>query len=70
MPRHKPSERWVTVLDTSREVATDDEAYSIEDTYPLDGRSVAVLILRTGWPETQKQLHAEHAAPLKIHTSL
>ena len=48
MPRHKPSERWVPVFDTSRET-TADEVYAVDDTYLLDGRSVAVLVLQGGW---------------------
>ena len=52
MPRHMPSERWVPVFDTSRD-DVQGEAYSTDDTYPLDGRSVAVLILAGGWPDTQ-----------------
>lgn len=69
LPRHKPSERWVTVFDTSRDDVSEDEAYSIDQTYALEGRSVAVLILKGGWPETQTQLHSEHPKPLKIHTT-
>lgn len=66
MPRHLPSERWVPVLDTSRDDAPGD-AYSSDDSYPLDGRSVAVLILKGGWPDTQKQIHKQHPVPLKVH---
>jgi isoamylase len=66
MPRHMPSERWVPVFDTSRDDVP-GEAYSTDDTYPLDGRSVAVLILAGGWPDTQMQLHSEHSVQLKVH---
>lgn len=70
LPRHKPSERWVTVFDTSRETIAEEEVFSVDDEYPLDGRSVAVLILKSGWPDTQTQLHSEHGVPMKVHRPL
>ncbi|MEZ6125335.1 MAG: glycogen debranching protein GlgX [Planctomycetaceae bacterium] len=48
LPRHKPSERWVPVFDTSRSVVGTDESYCVNDVYPMSGRSVVVLVLRSG----------------------
>lgn len=67
MPRHKPSERWVPVFDTST-ASMSGHAYSYDDTYPLEGRSVAVFILKSGWPENISQLHTSHDRILQSHT--
>ena len=67
LPRHKHSERWMPVFDTSvDEIA--DTAYCTGESYPLNGRSVAVLILQSGWPETQNTLHNRHDQPLQRHS--
>ena len=55
-------------FDTSGDTST-DEAYAVDDTYSLDGRCVAVLILKSGWPDTLKQLHARHVEPPMVHTA-
>lgn len=66
LPRHKPSERWIPVFDTSRE-HPDINYYSCDEVYPLDGRSVAVLILQSVAPDKLKQLHTPHREPPKRH---
>ncbi|MGB4709748.1 MAG: glycogen debranching protein GlgX [Fuerstiella sp.] len=68
LPRHKPSERWVPVVDTSKS-KVDETVYSSDDMYQLKGRSLAVFILKSGWPDTLKQLHGGHDKTLKIHTA-
>lgn len=59
LPRHKPSERWTPLFDTSRSV-DESMAWSSADTYALDGRSIAAFVLQGGWPDTQKQFHGGH----------
>ena len=66
LPRHKPSERWVPVFDTAK-TPDPDIVYECTDKYPLDGRSVAVFVLKAGWPESLKQVHQPHEEPLKKH---
>ncbi|MEZ6127647.1 MAG: glycogen debranching protein GlgX [Planctomycetaceae bacterium] len=67
LPRHKPSERWVPVFDTSRSNVDDVPPLSAADTYPLEGRSVAVLMLKGGWPDTVVHVHDSHEKPPKLH---
>ncbi len=68
LPRHKPSERWVTVVDTSVEVdAVSDKPLSQDDDYPLHGHSLAVLVLKSGWPPIQKRVHKPHAKAHRTH---
>jgi glycogen operon protein len=62
LPRHKPSERWTPVVDTSLR-SVDGTAYSQDDQYSLQARSVVVLILRTGWPRKKQLLHGAHSSP-------
>ncbi|MCA9049811.1 MAG: glycogen debranching enzyme GlgX, partial [Planctomycetaceae bacterium] len=68
MPRHKPSERWVPVFDT-RSSDLEHREYSSDDKYPLEGRSVAVLVLRGGWPEKVALVHPEQD-PKRVHSPL
>ena len=69
LPRHKPSERWIPYMDTSL-TSGPSEPLSQKDSYPLQGRSVVVLILRSGWPPQRKLFHAAHSpARLEIHTT-
>ena len=67
LPRHKPSERWVPVFDTSREIEP-DVVYESGEAYRLEGRSVAVFVLKGGWPDTVNQLHEAHSKPPAHHT--
>ena len=66
MPRHKPSERWVPVVDTSKTEA-DPNVYSSDDVYQLSGRCLAVFILESGWPDKLSQFHTGHEKPLRVH---
>ena len=68
LPRHKPSERWVPVFDTSRKDVA-ESPLSCDDAYHLEGRSMAIFILKSGWPNIQNQLHSGHDVPLKVHTN-
>ena len=68
IPRHKPSERWIPYMDTSL-TSVPPEPLSHKDNYALQGRSVVVLILRSGWPPQRKMVHTSH--PLlssQVHT--
>jgi glycogen operon protein len=67
LPRHKPSERWVPMFDTSGPV-DESQVYTSADAYKLDGRSVAVLVLRGGWPDSKKLVHKSHKKPPKRHS--
>ena len=68
LPRHKPSERWVPYVDTALADVKPD-AFSSDDDYQLQGRSVVVLILRSGWPSQIAMIHDSHPLPHKdIHT--
>ena len=67
MPRHKPSERWVPLFDTARRTVDENEVYSVQDTYALEGRSVVLLVLKGGWPDLQAKVHAGHEKSLKLH---
>jgi glycogen operon protein len=62
LPRHKPSERWVIWTDTSLSMA-ETPAYSHDDQYLLNGRSVVVFVLRTGWPSVKTTVHSSHPLP-------
>jgi glycogen operon protein len=62
LPRHKPSERWVTWTDTSLS-ASGTSAYSHEDRYLLNGQSVVVFVLKTGWPSVKTAVHSSHQIP-------
>ena len=69
LPRHKPSERWIPYMDTSL-TSVPSEPLSYEDDYPLQGRSVVVLILRSGWPSRRTLIHDSHPLPRpEVHTS-
>ena len=70
LPRHKPSERWITILDTS--VAVDDvfdSPLSSNDAYPLQGHSMSILLLKPGWPGVLQQVHEPHSEAHKVHLS-
>ena len=67
MPRHKPSERWVPLFDTARRTVDENEVYSVQDTYALEGRSVVLLVLKGGWPDLQAKVHAGHDKSMKVH---
>jgi hypothetical protein len=46
------------------------EPLSHDDEYALQGRSVVVLILRTGWPSQIAVIHDSHPLPRQdIHTA-
>jgi len=49
LPQHKPIERWIPYMDTSLSCIP-TEPLSHTDHYSLQGRSVVVLILRSGFP--------------------
>ncbi len=63
LPRHKPSERWTTYTDTSVSSVDDSKAWSHDDQYELQSRSVAVFILRSGGSPVRNLLHAAHPMP-------
>jgi len=68
LPKHKPSERWITCLDTSMNV--DDvvqTSMSQTESYPLQGHSMAVLLLKSGWSGVQQQLHEPHSGTHNVH---
>lgn len=65
LPRHRPSERWVPMFDTSRPDPGD--AFESGSTYPLAGRSVAAFTLQSGWPDTLNLLHGAHETTIKQH---
>jgi len=68
LPRHKPSEHWVTYTDTSLAKVDDSKAWSHEDQYELQSRSVVVFVLRSGGSPVRKLLHAAHPIPrLEVH---
>lgn len=69
MPRHKPSERWVPLFDTRTSKAPSATEWSSEDLYPLEGRSIAAFMLKSGWPEQLTQVHASHVKPPQSHSS-
>ncbi len=62
LPRHKPSERWIPVADTSLE-EVEIRDYSHDDSYPLQPRSVVVLRLQTGWTPKRSLVHSGHEKP-------
>ncbi len=62
LPRHKPSERWLSLIDTSQ-IKCEQVAFSHDNTYPLHGRSVVVLILKTNWSPLKQLLHRSHPLP-------
>ena len=66
LPRHKPSERWMPVFDTTT-ASVEEKPYSSADSYKLAGRSMAAFVLKGGWPETLKQFHVGHNEALKVH---
>ena len=56
LPRHKPSERWVAILDTSVQIQqVSDAPLSSVDAYPLAGHSMVILLLRQGWDGSHQQ---------------
>lgn len=65
LPRHKPSERWVPLFDT-RSNTIEHREYSSDNKYRLEGRSVALLVLRGGWPEKVAMVHPSQD-PKRIH---
>jgi glycogen operon protein len=62
LPRHKPSERWVTWTDTSLSTS-ETPTYSHDDRYLLNGQSVVVFVLKTGWPSVKTAVHSSHPIP-------
>ncbi|MCH2212071.1 MAG: glycogen debranching protein GlgX [Fuerstiella sp.] len=65
LPRHKPSERWITILDTSVPVHEISRTpLSANEFFPLQGHSVAVLSLKPGWPPVTNQVHEPHSESL------
>lgn len=70
LPRHKTSERWVTILDTAVDVDDVPETpRSSDDVYSVQGRSMAIVVLRSGWPGSLQQLHEPHPQKHKVHLS-
>ncbi|RLT06873.1 MAG: glycogen debranching enzyme GlgX [Planctomycetota bacterium] len=67
LPHHAPSERWIPYMDTSLS-SVSVEPLSHEDDYPLQGRCVVVLILRSGWPSQPTEAHVSPPLPsAEIH---
>lgn len=62
LPKHKPSERWVPLCDTSRTI-DENAAFSVGDSYELDSHSMTVFVLKTGWPESRQEIHIAHQSP-------
>ncbi len=62
MPRHKPSERWVPIIDTARP-ALDPKGLSSDDTWDVQARSVVVLILRATASSEKSLWHQSHGLP-------
>ncbi|MCA9034915.1 MAG: glycogen debranching protein GlgX [Planctomycetaceae bacterium] len=62
LPHHKPSERWISLIDTSLP-RTEQIAFSHDNTYPLQDRSVVVLQLKTNWSPLKQLLHKSHPLP-------
>ncbi len=70
LPRHKSSERWVPILDTSVSIdEISEDPLTSRDGYPLAGHSMAILVLRAGWPGTLQQVHEPHREGHKVHVS-
>ena len=66
LPRHKPAERWVTLIDTAVHVdETLATAWGQDESFPLKGHSMAVLLLQSGWPGVGKEGHEPHAGKMK-----
>ena len=62
LPRHKPSERWESYVDTSQPAVTSKQ-WSHEEQYELQARSVVVFILRSGGSPIRSLLHTAHKVP-------
>ena len=62
LPRHKPSERWESYVDTSQPAVTSKQ-WSHEEQYELQARSVAVFMLRSGGSPIRSLLHTAHKVP-------
>ncbi|MCA9011005.1 MAG: glycogen debranching enzyme GlgX, partial [Planctomycetaceae bacterium] len=70
LPRHKPSERWIPYVDTSL-AKVSPAPLTHEDDYSLQGRSVVVLILHSGWPSQLTLLHDSHPMPrAELHSAV
>ena len=62
LPRHKPSERWESYVDTSQPAVTSKQ-WSHEEQYELQARSVVVFMLRSGGSPIRSLLHTSHKVP-------
>lgn len=62
LPRHKPSERWESYVDTSQPAVTSKQ-WSHEEQYELQARSVVVFMLRSGGSPIRSLLHTAHKVP-------
>jgi isoamylase len=64
LPRHKPSERWKPIIDTSKSQVAETLMRQGE-AYELHGQSLVVLSLKSGESLQQKGRHQAHEAPRK-----
>ena len=62
MPTHHPHERWVPIVDTSKNHPANIWLAESEP-YFLKGRSLSVLQLRRGWGRLRNLLHTPHRGP-------
>ena len=66
MPRHRPSERWVPLVDTFISPPPCESLHQ-GDSYPLQPRSVVVMVLQGGGDPTVQAVHESHDAPQSPH---
>ncbi|MBL8819187.1 MAG: glycogen debranching protein GlgX [Planctomyces sp.] len=62
LPPHKPSERWVRVLDTSLEPFV-TATFQQDQRYSLIARSCVVLQLQASWVPMKNEVHTSHKSP-------
>jgi glycogen operon protein len=68
LPRHKPTERWRLLFDTSltNESPPDSDTdgwFAQDERYPLQGRSVVVFVLKVDTIPDRPQFHTPHGPP-------
>ena len=60
LPQHKPTERWITMLDTSIDVDEVSEApLSADELYPLQGHSMSIVLLKPGCSQQPDEPHVQ-----------